>query len=338
MPWPCSAEMRICWSIPRRVELGEARSRAARVSALLTTRMAGLLKRAEVGPDLLVGGDEPLLAVHHEEQQVALLDGQEHLLVEAQGIVPGHQAAGVDHLDRAVVGEVGRSRDAVAGDPRLVVDDGLPPADQAVEQGRLADVGAADDGDARRDAHLVRRRGGRLPGVGSLGFAYLGAAGPCAGRNLRLSLLGGRGWASLKSRLRWRLADAGEQHLDLLCELEDAAGAGPHQAMGLGLEDIEVVAQLAHRQQAVDSSSSSWTKQPNAVTPVTRPWKVSPTRSARNRTFFHCRRSRSACSARRSGGCLLRDRRQAEGEILRATGSLLAAQERLSTRWITKSG
>ena len=34
---------------------------------------------------------------------------------------------------------------AVAGDPRRAVDDGLTPADEAVEQGRLAHVGAADD-------------------------------------------------------------------------------------------------------------------------------------------------------------------------------------------------
>ena len=37
----------------------------------------------------------------------------------------------------------------VARHARRVVDDGAAPADQAVEQRRLADVGAADDGDAR---------------------------------------------------------------------------------------------------------------------------------------------------------------------------------------------
>ncbi len=54
-------------------------------------------------------------------------------------------AAGVDELE-AAAGPVGLVGDAVAGDARLVLDDGLAAADDPVDQGRLADVRAADDG------------------------------------------------------------------------------------------------------------------------------------------------------------------------------------------------
>ena len=56
------------------------------------------------------------------------------------------EAGGVDHGE----GEIADLRfapPAVAGDARRVVDDGQALADQAVEQGRFADIGPADDGD-----------------------------------------------------------------------------------------------------------------------------------------------------------------------------------------------
>src|SRR5262249_52510492 len=83
----------------------------------------------------------------------ALLDGQEDLLVEPQRIVSRHQTSRVDDLDRPVLGQLDRPRDAVAGDAGQIVDDRLPPPQQAVEQGRLADVGSADDGDGGGEGH-----------------------------------------------------------------------------------------------------------------------------------------------------------------------------------------
>ena len=55
-------------------------------------------------------------------------------------------AAGVDDDERAAV-PVGLEHLAVAGDAGLLLDDRVAPADEAVDQRRLADVGAADDGD-----------------------------------------------------------------------------------------------------------------------------------------------------------------------------------------------
>src|SRR5256885_9833129 len=42
---------------------------------------------------------------------------------------------------------------SIAGDARAGVHDRVPAPDQSVEQGRLADVGAADDGDGGGAAH-----------------------------------------------------------------------------------------------------------------------------------------------------------------------------------------
>ena len=94
---------------PQAVELGEAALRLLGVR-LVDHQHGGLAVAPEVRPDLLVGGDQPLLAVDQEDQQIALLDGHEDLLVEPERIVPRHQPAGVDDLDRAVLGQVRSSR------------------------------------------------------------------------------------------------------------------------------------------------------------------------------------------------------------------------------------
>ena len=57
----------------------------------------------------------------------------------------GIPAAGVDDGEGAAV-PVGVVGDPVAGHPRNVLDDGLATAQDAVDQGGLADVGAPDDG------------------------------------------------------------------------------------------------------------------------------------------------------------------------------------------------
>ena len=55
-------------------------------------------------------------------------------------------AAGV-HEREGAPAPLGLGADAVARDAGLVVHDGDAPADDAVEQGGLADIGPADDGD-----------------------------------------------------------------------------------------------------------------------------------------------------------------------------------------------
>ena len=68
----------------------------------------------------------------------------------------GVPAPGVDHRERAAV-PVGVVGDPVAGHARHVLDHGLAAADDPVDQRRLADVGAADDGQHRhRTGHSGR--------------------------------------------------------------------------------------------------------------------------------------------------------------------------------------
>ena len=131
-------------------------------------------------PDLFVGGRRPLLPVDDQHQRVALLDREQHLLVDAERIVAGRdQTPGVDELDRGVVGDVTEAGDAVSSDSRPVVNDGASRADQAIEQGRLADVRPADDRHHRRQgrrrgalrlARLARQRSGlQIDFVGHVG-------------------------------------------------------------------------------------------------------------------------------------------------------------------------
>ena len=61
-------------------------------------------------------------------------------------VAAGQPAAGVDQQEGAAL-PLGLDLLAVAGDAGLLLDDGLAAADDAVQQRRLADVGAADDGD-----------------------------------------------------------------------------------------------------------------------------------------------------------------------------------------------
>src|SRR3546814_8128619 len=58
-------------------------------------------------------------------------------ILEARGI----------HRGEFEIADARRALAAVAGHARRIVDDGEPAAHQAIEQGRLADVGPADYGD-----------------------------------------------------------------------------------------------------------------------------------------------------------------------------------------------
>ncbi len=108
-------------------------------------RLAGLAQQPYDG---LVGVGGADLGVHDEHHRVGGLDGvlglRGHGRVDAEDVLL--PAAGVDDLEAAArpLGLVG---DAVTGDTGLVLDDGLAAADDPVHQGRLADIGAADDGE-----------------------------------------------------------------------------------------------------------------------------------------------------------------------------------------------
>ena len=132
---------------PQPVELPHSGASLAHV-ALVDHQHDRLAAAAQRGEHLLVAGHRPGAAVDHEQEHVALVDREQHLRAEAERILAlGHQAAGVDEVDRGVVVELRGLDDAVAGDPGQVVHDGATPSHQPVEEGRFADVGAADDGD-----------------------------------------------------------------------------------------------------------------------------------------------------------------------------------------------
>ncbi len=140
---------------PEGVELAGAGRCLLHVS-LVDHQDGRLAELAQLGPDQLVARHQAVLAVHHEEQEVALLHREEDLAVEAERIVARHQAPGVDQVDAQLGVDLRVAGDAVAGDPGLVVDDRLAPPHQAVEQGGLAHVGAAHDGHGRVLRHVSR--------------------------------------------------------------------------------------------------------------------------------------------------------------------------------------
>ena len=106
---------------------------------------------AQEADDLLVAGTQALSAVHEEDQDVGLADGELRLSAdERQHALGGggikaarvHQSEGT-----ALISSVGVV--AVPRDPRHIVHDGIPGSQHAVEQCGFADVGPPDDGNHR---------------------------------------------------------------------------------------------------------------------------------------------------------------------------------------------
>ena len=132
----------------------------ASVSILLTARKTGLPPRRSRRASSRSGeassvrpSTTMMMALASVERDLGLAED----FGGDEGFVVGDDAAGVDDagvgahpLDLAV--------DAVAGDAGLVADDGAAGAGEAIEEGGLADVGAAADGDERE----VAVAGGRL--------------------------------------------------------------------------------------------------------------------------------------------------------------------------------
>ena len=98
-----------------------------------------------------VGRQQSLPAVHEEDDDVRLLDGERGLLphLHVHGVFGlGFEPAGV-HEQELLVLPLGLGVVPVPGDAGHVLDDGEVPADDPVEEGGFADIGPADYGDDR---------------------------------------------------------------------------------------------------------------------------------------------------------------------------------------------
>ncbi len=112
----------------------------------------GLAAAAQDFTEHLVQGRDAFAGVHDEQGEVGLGDGQFGLAAHTrlQALVCDVlKAGGVDQLEIDVA-QAARGEAAVAGHARLVIDDGQLATRKAVEQGRLAYVRAADNGDLKR--------------------------------------------------------------------------------------------------------------------------------------------------------------------------------------------
>ena len=182
--------------VPQRVRLGLG----AGVVDLVGGEHDRLLRPAQDLDDGLVGVGDADGRVDDEQHGVGQADRDLGLggdpLGQAAGV--GVPAAGVDDGERAArpVGVVG---DPVAGHAGHVLDDRLAAADDPVDQRRLADVGAADDGQDRQ------RSGGRACGQRrarawwSL-IMLLGRRARCRGRPRTVPAAAGRAGRSRSSR------------------------------------------------------------------------------------------------------------------------------------------
>ena len=98
----------------------------------------------------------PLLSVDQKEDHVGFGHGHHRLLADrdVEGLVTAlDDPARIDD-EEVVPGPVGPRKIPITRDAGLVVDDGDPLPDDPVEEGRLADVGAAHDGhDRQASAH-----------------------------------------------------------------------------------------------------------------------------------------------------------------------------------------
>ena len=113
-------------------------------------RLAGAAQQLDHGLVVVGGADG---GIHDEHHDIGEVHGHLRLLGDAQVDARGVDlpAAGVDEGEPAT-GPLPVIGDAVAGHTGHVLDDSLPAAEDAVDEGGLADVRASDHGDDRQRA------------------------------------------------------------------------------------------------------------------------------------------------------------------------------------------
>ena len=112
----------------------------------------GLALAPQLVGEILVRGRHAQAPVDHEHADRGLGQTLHRLLAQAAREALRRADVEAGRVDDAELAprQAAHALDAVARHARRVVDDRLPTADQPVEQGRLADIGAAEDRDRRQ--------------------------------------------------------------------------------------------------------------------------------------------------------------------------------------------
>ena len=100
-----------------------------------------------------VGRGQTLARVDHQQRDIGLVERARGLRPHAADQRVGRRLLEAGRVDQpeAQIGDAALALAPVAGHPRQVVDQRQLPADQPVEQRRLADIGAPDD--RNREGH-----------------------------------------------------------------------------------------------------------------------------------------------------------------------------------------
>ena len=183
MPSPCSAE--IATGSPRpRAKASSAPASPARPFRLVGDEHDRLADDAEELGEVRVERRHAGARVDHEEAEIGRADRRFGLRAHAAGEAVRRrfvEAGGIDGGE-AQVAETRLALAAVAGDAGQIVDQRQPPADQPVEQRRLADIRPADDGDAEGLLAAIER----FPSAGAgQPSGCVSGFGGCGGRRRR---------------------------------------------------------------------------------------------------------------------------------------------------------
>ena len=138
----------------QRCELGASHIRVDVVD-LVGDDIRALVTFAKVLADHLVSGSETRFGIYQEQNDISFFDGQQRLLGHffVHTVLVTGDTAGVDQNVGTPL-PLGLTVLAITGQTGQVADDGVASPGQAVEQGGLADIGSAHQGDYGNHAAL----------------------------------------------------------------------------------------------------------------------------------------------------------------------------------------
>ena len=134
---------------------------------LVDYQKAALVALAQMLANHLIASGHPGTGIDQEQHHIGFFNGQQgllgHLFIDAF-LVAG-DTTGI-HQNVAAPFPLGLAILTVTGQPRQIANDRIAAASQTVEQGRLANVGAADQGDGGEHRFTAAADGGRGAGPG----------------------------------------------------------------------------------------------------------------------------------------------------------------------------